>query len=51
VAGSPVFVKAIKLSQLEVDAGPDDTRNLFGLPPWYHYGVEDRRSPDVGFSC
>jgi len=39
VAGSPVFVKAIKLSKLEVDAGPGDTRNLFGLPPWYHYGV------------
>jgi len=39
VAGSPVFVKAIKLSSLEVDAGPGDTRNLFGLPPWYHYGV------------
>jgi hypothetical protein len=39
VAGSPVFVKAIKLSNLEVDAGPGDTRNLFGLPPWYHYGV------------
>jgi hypothetical protein len=39
VAGSPVFVKAIKLSTLEVDAGPGDTRNLFGLPPWYHYGV------------
>jgi hypothetical protein len=39
VAGSPVFVKAIKLSKLEVDAGPSDTRNLFGLPPWYHYGV------------
>ena len=39
VAGSPVFVKAIKLSKREVDAGPGDTRNLFGLPPWYHYGV------------
>jgi hypothetical protein len=34
-----VFVKAIKLSSLEVDAGPGDTRNLFGLPAWYHYGV------------
>lgn len=39
VAGSPVFVKAIRLTDSEVDAGPGDTRNLFGLPPWYHYGV------------
>jgi hypothetical protein len=39
VAGSPVFVKAIKLSNIEVDAGPGETGNLFGLPPWYHYGV------------
>lgn len=39
VAGSPVFVKAIKLSSREADAGPGNTRNLFGLPPWYHYGV------------
>jgi hypothetical protein len=39
VAGAPVFVKAIRLSTLEVDAGPGDTRNLFGLPAWYHYGV------------
>ena len=39
VAGCPVFVKTISLSNREVDAGPDDTRNLFNLPPWYHYGV------------
>ena len=39
VAGSPVFVKAIRLTDREVDVGPDDTRNLFGIPPWYHYGV------------
>ena len=46
VAGSPVFVKMIKLSDREVDAGPADTRNLFGLPPWYQYGVGS-----VGFSA
>ncbi|MHA3020984.1 hypothetical protein ACXPWS_12050 [Mycobacterium sp. BMJ-28] len=39
VDGLPVFAKAIKLSDLEFDAGPGDTRNLFALPPWYHYGV------------
>ncbi|MGB5111173.1 MAG: hypothetical protein WBO08_05930 [Mycobacterium sp.] len=39
VAGTPVFVKAITLTDREVDAGPGDTRNLFDLPPWYHYGV------------
>ena len=39
VASSPVFVKAIRLSDREVDAGPSDTSNLFGLPAWYHYGV------------
>ncbi|MBO0678820.1 hypothetical protein JRC04_15240 [Mycolicibacterium sp. S2-37] len=39
VSGMPVFVKAITLSDREVDAGPGDTRNLFDLPPWYHYGV------------
>jgi hypothetical protein len=39
VAGCPVFVKTISLSNREVDAGPGDTRNLFNLPPWYHYGV------------
>ncbi|SCX03704.1 hypothetical protein SAMN02799620_00629 [Mycolicibacterium fluoranthenivorans] len=39
VAGMPVFVKAIRLSDRELDAGPGNTSNLFGLPPWYHYGV------------
>lgn len=39
IAGHPVFVKTIALSDQEVDAGPGDTRNLFNLPPWYHYGV------------
>jgi serine/threonine protein kinase len=48
VAGSPVFVKMIKLSDREVEAGPADTRNLFGLPPWYQYGVGEG---SVGFSA
>ena len=39
VAGSPVFVKMIRVSDRELAAGPGDTRNLFGLPPWYQYGV------------
>ncbi|OFJ50903.1 hypothetical protein BEL07_25570 [Mycolicibacterium grossiae] len=39
IAGRPVFVKTIRLSDREVDAGPGDTRNLFNLPHWYHYGV------------
>ncbi|WP_149446480.1 hypothetical protein [Mycolicibacterium sp. P9-22] len=39
IAGRPVFVKMIKLSDRELDAGPGSTGNLFDLPPWYHYGV------------
>jgi hypothetical protein len=38
-AGTPVFVKAITLTDREVDAGPGNTSNLYDLPPWYHYGV------------
>lgn len=37
--GCPVFVKMVRLSDCEVDVGPGDTRNLFNLPPSYHYGV------------
>ena len=39
VAGFPVFVKTVRVSDRELAAGPGDTRNLFGLPPWYQYGV------------
>ena len=39
VAGCPVFVKTVRVSDRELAAGPGDTRNLFGLPPWYQYGV------------
>ena len=36
LAGRPVFVKTIRLSDREVNAGPGDTRNVFNLPHWYH---------------
>jgi hypothetical protein len=38
VAGRRVFVKRLPLTDVEVDAGPT-TRNLFGLPVFYSYGV------------
>lgn len=38
VAGRRVFVKRLPLTDVEVDAGPT-TRNLFGLPVHYSYGV------------
>jgi hypothetical protein len=48
IAGSSVFVKLLTLTDRELDAGPDDTRNLFGLPPWYQYGVGEG---STGFSA
>jgi hypothetical protein len=48
IAGTPVFVKTITVPDRELDAGPGDTRNLFELPPWYHYGVG---AGSTGFSA
>jgi hypothetical protein len=39
VAGAPVFVKLVTLTDLERGAGGRSTANLFDLPSWYHYGV------------
>jgi len=39
VAGTPVFVKLVALTDLERAAGGRSTANLFDLPTWYHYGV------------
>ncbi len=39
VAGAPVFVKLVALTDLERAAGGRSTANLFDLPTWYHYGV------------
>jgi hypothetical protein len=38
VAGSPVFVKQVPVTALEL-AHPHSTANLFGLPMYYQYGV------------
>src|SRR5215213_7205226 len=38
VCGFPVFVKRLPLTD-EERGRPDDTRNIFGLPDFYHYGV------------
>jgi hypothetical protein len=38
VAGEPVFVKRIALTAVEL-ANPRSTADLYGLPPWSHYGV------------
>ncbi|MCR6485153.1 hypothetical protein M8542_20190 [Amycolatopsis sp. OK19-0408] len=38
VAGEPVFVKRVALTDLEV-RHEGSTAELHGLPPWYHYGV------------
>jgi hypothetical protein len=38
VAGGPVFVKRVALTDLE-GRDPHATANLFGLPTWAHYGV------------
>ncbi|MEU0539588.1 protein kinase family protein [Nocardia sp. NPDC005978] len=40
VAGQPVFVKRVALSDLERQHGNvRSTANMFGLPQFYHYGV------------
>jgi hypothetical protein len=39
VADWQVFVKLIPLTDLEQEAGPASTGNLFDLPTWYQYGV------------
>lgn len=39
VAGKPVFVKLVRVTDLERAAGSECTGNLFGLPTWYQYGV------------
>ena len=39
VAGAPVFVKLVALTDLERRSGSRSTANLFELPTWYHYGV------------
>jgi len=39
VADTPVFVKLVRLTDRERDAGPACTANLFDLPTWYQYGV------------
>lgn len=39
IAAKPVFVKLVRLTDLERDAGSKCTMNLFDLPTWYQYGV------------
>jgi hypothetical protein len=39
VGGRKVFVKLVPLTDVEREAGPASTRNLFDLPAWYQYGV------------
>lgn len=39
IAGAPVFVKLVALTDLERAASGRSTANLFDLPTWYHYGV------------
>ena len=39
IAGAPVFVKLVALTDLERSACGRSTANLFDLPTWYHYGV------------
>jgi hypothetical protein len=39
VADTPVFVKLVRLTDLERVAGSDCTENLFALPTYYQYGV------------
>lgn len=38
-AGEAVFVKLVRLTDVERAAGSDCTQNLFALPTWYQYGV------------
>jgi hypothetical protein len=46
VAGKPVLVKLLRVTDLE-RAGPESTRNVFGLPTSDHYGVGEG---STGFS-
>jgi hypothetical protein len=39
VAGREVFVKLVRVTDLERAAGSQCSKNLFALPTWYHYGV------------
>jgi hypothetical protein len=39
VGDCQVFVKLIRLTDVEREAGPASTANLFDLPAWYQYGV------------
>lgn len=39
VAGTPVFVKLVALTDLERRSSSRSTANLFELPSWYQYGV------------
>lgn len=49
VAGAPVFVKRIPLTDLERrPANYRSTANLFGLPHFCHYGVVEIGSPGFG---
>ena len=38
IGGCPVFVKRLPITDLEFE-NLFSTRNLYGLPPYYHYGV------------
>ncbi|MEU9916991.1 protein kinase family protein [Streptomyces sp. NPDC051001] len=49
VDGSPVFVKRVPLTDLELR--PDNVRstaNLFAVPPYLHYGIGNPGSPGLG---
>ncbi|MCX4759840.1 protein kinase family protein [Streptomyces sp. NBC_01275] len=48
-AGRPVFVKQIRLTDVERRTEHlGSTANVFGLPPYCHYGVGDVGSPGFG---
>jgi len=48
VAGSSAFVKLVRLTDVEHEAGSGCTSNLFGLPTAYQYGVGEG---STGFSA
>lgn len=39
IAGEPVFVKLVRVTDRELAAGSGCMANLFDLPTWYQYGV------------
>ncbi|MFI1698709.1 protein kinase family protein [Streptomyces bobili] len=46
VGGRPVFVKRIRVTEAELAPGhARSTANLFGVPPFCHYGIGDVPSP------